>query len=179
MGKLKGKRDLKMRKKVKMPQMFSNWAEVDMGLAQIAQAQREIEKIEHEMQEEVERAKKEAAKRAEKHESIIKDIELGLALFADENKQEFDEKKTKELNFGFMGFRKSTRLMLPKGEDKLADIILKLKAKGMSDCVIQKAEKIDKDALKAYSEEEIRAVGAWLDVSDKFWYEAKREEVKK
>lgn len=168
----------KNRKNVEIIKVYENWAEVDHALMEAAVALREIEKIEHEMETAIEKAKQMAAQKAQKHKDRLKEIEQGLVLFAEDNRNEFAEKKTKELNFGNIGYRKSTKLVLPRGKAKLEEIIAKIKERGMWDCIIEKEEKIDKDVLKSYSEEEIKAVGAWLDVQDKFWYEPKREEVK-
>lgn len=168
----------KNRKNVEIIKVYENWEEVDHALMEAAVALREIEKIEHEMETAIEKAKQMAAQKAQKHKDRLKEIEQGLVLFAEDNRNEFAEKKTKELNFGNIGYRKSTKLVLPRGKAKLEEIIAKIKERGMWDCIVEREEKIDKDVLKSYGEEEIKAVGAWLDVQDKFWYEPKREEVK-
>ena len=81
--------------------------------------------------------------------------------------------KSKEMTFGQVGFRMSTRVILPK---KVERVIAKLKKLGMGDCIITK-ETVDKDILKTYAETTILEVGGTLKKTDAFWYETKQEKV--
>uniref|UniRef100_UPI003D08A498 host-nuclease inhibitor Gam family protein n=1 Tax=Caloranaerobacter sp. DY30410 TaxID=3238305 RepID=UPI003D08A498 len=82
--------------------------------------------------------------------------------------------KTKVLNFGRTGFRKSTKIVLRKVEN----VIKNLKALNMLDCIKVK-ESVNKEVLKKYSDEEIARVGAIKKVEDVFWYEVDREQLQK
>ena len=92
---------------------------------------------------------------------------------------DMDGKKTKTLNFGAVGFRKSTKIKLPKAPTKLAEIIQLLRSKGMDDCVKTPAPSVDKDALRKYPTQDIVAVGASIEVDDVFWYEPDREKLER
>lgn len=167
-----------MRKKLQMPKAIESWEQLDSVLETIGAKTRSLEKIEHTMQERIDKAKTDAAMAAQPLKDEVKELEAALMIFLEDRKNEFETKKTRELNFGSVGYRKSTKVVLPRGESKMQELINKLKALGMQDCIVAKQEKVDKEALKAYSEEDIKEAGAWLDVQDKPWYEVKREEVK-
>lgn len=156
---------------------YKNWEEADEGLRVIGEAQREIEKINHAMQEKIDNAKEEAAAAAAPYQTVIKESEQRLKKFAEGATDDMDGKKSRELNYGFLGFRKSTKLTLPRGARLVAEIIAKLRKRGMTDCIITPPEKINKDALKKYPANDVIEVGAGLDVQDTFWYETKRDVV--
>jgi phage host-nuclease inhibitor protein Gam len=99
-------------------------------------------------------------------------MELQLKEFTLLNKADLSG-KTKELAFGRLGFRMSTRLVLPKVAD---GVIAQLKKMGMADCVSVK-EQVNKEILKTYEEKTILAVGASLEKKDTFWYETKQEQI--
>ena len=73
--------------------------------------------------------------------------------------------------FGTVGFRQSTKLLLPSDT---AEVILKLRVNGMADCINVK-ETINKDTVKSYPEEEILKIGGYLQRSDSFWYETDKD----
>ena len=77
-----------------------------------------------------------------------------------------------------MGFRRSTRITLPGAKEKLAAIVARLRAKGMTDCIVQPDPKVDKDALKKYGAEQVAEVGATLIVEDVFGYDVNVERLK-
>ena len=77
---------------------------------------------------------------------------------------------------GEVGFRLSTSVSLPKAKEKLADIIRRLKARQMMDCIITE-EKVSKEALKKYGEDTVTAVGAIWKQKDEFGYEVNLEKL--
>ena len=99
-------------------------------------------------------------------------MELQLKEFTVLNKADL-KGKTKEMPFGRVGFRLSTKLVLPK---VVETVINSLKKYGMADCVVVK-ETVNKEILKTYDEATILAVGASLKKEDTFWYETKQEKI--
>ncbi|WP_069997838.1 host-nuclease inhibitor Gam family protein [Cellulosilyticum sp. I15G10I2] len=154
---------------------LKTWEEVDAALKQIGEWQRSITKVEGKMNEQIDKAKAKAEEEAKPFKDQIKAYEVQVKEFVESNRDDLGNKKTKELNFGKAGFRKSTKISLPKAAAKLTEIIKKLKSLGMTDCIVQPPEKIDKDALKKYPANEIIKVGAGLKVEDVFWYETNEE----
>lgn len=165
--------------RVRMPEVcdLKSWEDVDLCLAEIGEKQRQIENIEAKMQEQIDAAKLAADDAAAPHRQRITHLATQIKLYADDHAGDMGGKKTKILTFGQVGYRRSTKITLPKAAAKVAEIIKSLKAKGMTDCVIAPPEKIDKDMLKKYPVNEITAVGAGLKVDDVFWYEPDREKL--
>lgn len=164
------------RKKVSMPKPFDSWEEADEALREIGERQRAIEAAEHRMQESIDAAKERAGEETQADRLRIAELEQRLNAFADSRMEEFGKAKSRELTFGFIGYRKSTKLTLPRG-GKLEELMRRLRERKMSDCIINPAPKIDKEALKKYPPAEILEVGAGLEITDNFWYECKREEL--
>lgn len=165
------------RKRVDAPVGLDNWEAADDALREIGSAQRAIEAAEHRMQETIDAAKERAASESAPYRERIAELEGRLNVFAEMHRDDMGAKKSRDMNYGMLGFRKSTKVVLPRGAAKVAEIIRKLREKGMGDCIVKPAEKIDKDALKKYPPNDIVAVGAGLDVQDTFWYEVDREKL--
>ena len=156
---------------------LKNWEDVDMNLKEIGEYLLQIEQIEADMNQKISDLKLEAELQAKPLKDSIKVLERQIKDFAEVSREDLGNKKTKFVNFGKLGFRKSTKIKLPRAANKVIEVIKRLKNYGMTDCVIQPPEKIDKDALKKYPEADILKVGATLDVEDVFWYEVDREKL--
>jgi phage host-nuclease inhibitor protein Gam len=148
------------------------WDDVNLNMKEIGECQMEIERIEADMNAKISDIKLEAEMEAKPHKERIKKLEIQIKEFVEMNKSELDG-KSKVLNFGKTGFRKSTKIVT-RG---VAKIIKNLKAFGMNDCIKIK-ESINKEVLKKYSDEEIAKVGATKKVQDVFWYEVDKEKLK-
>lgn len=157
------------RKRVTEPQLRS-WEEVDGCLKVMADAENEISKIEAEMNRQIAEIKKEAEENAKEHKALIKQNESKIKEYTGAHKEEL-KGKSKILTFGTVGFRLSTKLLLPSS---IAEVILKLRERGMLDCINVK-ESVDKDAIKKYGEADILAVGGYLQKTDTFWYETDKD----
>lgn len=152
---------------------LKNWEDVNEALRLIAEAQNEIAMVEAGMNVQIDTIKLTYEEKIQEYKKQIKQQELLIKEFTTDKKDQLDG-KTKDLTFGRVGFRKSTKLQLPKALEK---VIATLRKKGMEDCISVK-ETANKDILKQYPEEEILAVGGSLKVEDAFWYETKQAELK-
>lgn len=157
--------------------ILKNWDDVDMNMKEIGEYQLKLENIEADMNTKISDIKLAAAMAAKPLEDRIKVLEGQIKDFADASREEFAKQKTKFVNFGKLGFRKSTKIKLPRAANKLAEVIQRLKGYEMTDCIITPPEKVDKDALKKYPEPDILKVGAGMEVEDTFWYEVDREKL--
>lgn len=144
------------RKRMEDPSLKS-WDEVNAALKLIRDNEIELELIEADMGKKI---------------ADIKKLELQVKEFVTLNKAEL-KGKSREMDFGKVGFRMSTKLMLPKQVEK---VIKTLKKYGMGDCITVK-ESVNKDILKTYDEKTILSVGGTLKKEDTFWYETNREEL--
>lgn len=164
------------RKRIKNQPAFKNWSEVDVALREIAEKEIQIEEIEGDMNKQINGIKISAGLEAKPLQDRIDKLGKDIKEFVTEHKDELDG-KTKALNFGSTGFRLSTSVIIPRGKEKLGEIIKSLKIRRMSDC-INVVETVNKEVLKKYGEDEVIKVGARLKKEDIFWYETAREKLK-
>ena len=165
------------RKKLNMITLHS-WQECDEALRTIGEHQRDIAALESVINEQIANAKTIAADRAAPLKAQVAELELALRDYAQTHRDDMDGRKSKLLTFGSVGFRRSTRITLPSAKEKLAAIVARLRAKGMTDCITQPDPKVDKDALKKYGAEQVAEVGATLIVEDVFGYDVNVERLK-
>lgn len=164
------------RKRIVNQPVIKNWEGVNEALKEIAEREILIEDIEGEMNKQINGIKKSSELEAKPHQDRIDKLGKDIKEFVTEHRDEIDG-KTKILNFGKTGFRLSTSVSVPRAKEKVAAIIKSLKIRKMTDC-INVEEKINKEVLKKYSEEEIIKVGAKLKKEDVFWYETAREKLR-
>ena len=158
------------RKRIIEAPALRSWAEVDAALREIAENQIALQDIESDMQRQIIGIKKIAEQDSKPHNDRIAKLERDLKEFVEDHRDELGKAKSKSLNFGEVGFRVSTSVSLPKAKEKLADIIRKLKVRGMTDCIVVK-EDVSKEALKKYGEDTVNAVGATWKQKDAFGYD--------
>ncbi len=164
------------RKRIEDEARLETWEDVDKALEEIAICEIRISEIEGDMNIKINDIKKEHNTVAQIHKEKISENEKLIKKFVTKNKSEIDG-KTKKLNFGSTGFRKSQSVSIPRGEDKKKAIIKQLRNNDMEDC-IKVEESINKDILKKYNEDKIVKVGASLTTKDTFWYEVDLQKVK-
>jgi len=151
---------------------LSSWSDVDETLKEIGRLDLELEGMEAEYNRKITNLKEELANQAQPIQERKAFLERLVKEFAESHKDGLDGKKSRELNFGRIGFRQSTKVILRN----VKAIIAALKARGMTDCIVQK-EEVSKDTLKKYDPATIEAVGAKLKTDDVFWYEVNRDKL--
>lgn len=162
------------RQKVKNVIELNSWNEVDEALRQIGENNRDLTAIENVMNERIASAKADAEAKAKPLKEQTALLEMAIESFTRKHRNDMGKNKSKVLTFGKVSFRLSTRIKIPTAKDKVAAIISQLRARGMHDCVTIPDPKIDKEALKKHSAEEIASVGAALEVEDVFGYEVEQ-----
>ena len=168
------------RKRVIEPPSIKSWEDANEALRQIAEATIALADIEGEMNKQILGAKKAAEEQSKPFKDRVAKLERELKDFVTENRSDMGKAKSKTLTFGEVSFRLSTSISLPRAKEKLEEIIRRLKARQMTDCIVVK-EEISKDALKKYGEDAVAAVGATWKQSDVFGYElnlARLEQIK-
>ena len=168
------------RKRVIEPPSIKSWEDANEALRQIAEATIALADIEGEMNKQILGAKKAAEEQGKPFKDRVAKLERELKDFVTENRSDMGKAKSKALTFGEVSSRLSTSISLPRAKEKLEEIIRRLKARQMTDCIVVK-EEISKDALKKYGEDTVNAVGATWKQQDVFGYEldfAKLEQVK-
>jgi phage host-nuclease inhibitor protein Gam len=159
------------RKRIDAGMPLESWNGVSEALAAIGNIDRQIANQEIIMQQKIDAAKVEASVAAAPLLEEKARLETSIMLFVDTARDELGDKKSKALYFGTVGYRKSTKVILPRAKALLAEIIIRLRARGMDSCIIAKPDVVNRDELKKYDAQTVAAVGAKLEVKDTFWYE--------
>lgn len=168
------------RKRIIEAPSLKSWEDVNDALRQIAEATIALGDIQSEMQKQIVGAQKAAEQQSKPHNDRISKLEHEIKEFVTEHRDEMGKAKSKTLTFGEVGFRLSTSISLPRAKEKLAEIVRRLKARQMTDCIVVK-EEVSKDALKKYGEDTVNAVGATWKQKDVFGYDlnlARLEQIK-
>lgn len=164
------------RQKIKAGPALQSWEEADAALREIAELDRKIADIEGEMNKQIDGIKITAAREAKPHQDRKDTLAKDLKEFAAEHREDFGDKKSRRLNFGEIGFRQSTQVTLPKDKGKLAEVIQRIKARRLRDCITV-TESINKDILRSYGRDAVIAVGAGWKQTDSFWYEVAEDKL--
>ena len=114
----------------------------------------------------------EYAKTALPLQNRIKRLESDVKDYVDCHRAEMAG-KSRTLNFGTVGYRISSKLMLPTG--KVAEAIATLKAMGRKE-FIKTTESLDREALKRQPLEFLNQIGAYIRQSDEFYYDVSDEQ---
>ncbi|MGE4552908.1 MAG: host-nuclease inhibitor Gam family protein [Desulfovibrionaceae bacterium] len=156
--------------------IIGDLTQADGALAELAAFDRELSAIDQAMNQAIDAAKAEAKAKAEPLLARCKVLEAALATFGNLNKAELfgGARRSQELTFGVIGFRRSTRLK-PKGRGAWKVILERIKELGLS--AVRIKEEVDKDALAGWPDERLEAVGVVREQADEFYVELKREEV--
>lgn len=159
-----------MRKRMENP-VLKTWNEVDAALKNISECENQLAILESSMNIQVDAIKEGFQSKAAPYKEEIKKLEATIKEFVTENKGDL-KGKSRELTFGRVGFRFSTKVSVPKNVEKLIRLLRNNK---MEDCIITK-ETVNKDVLRTYDEKDIIKVGAPLKKEDTFWYETRKED---
>ena len=152
-------------------QAIESVEEADQALKEAALLEIELEKIDARYSKKIGQIKEDAAKAGEAIRDELKKIGDALSIFAQYNKVKmFDKKKSLGLNWGEIGFRKSTKI-------KTKRTTLELLKKLMGGKGIRIQEQIDKEALKEWQDERLAQVDAAKITEDNFFYEINKEQV--
>lgn len=149
---------------------LESWTDVDACLKAIGEVDRELGLLEAAQQEQIDAIKAATKTAAEPLQNKKAGLELAIQQYAEANRAEFIKAKTRELTFGTVGFRLSTRVVIKNTGNTLQA----LKDFGLTACIRIK-EECDKEAMKNLPLEQLHAVGAALKQEDAFGYEIKRE----
>ncbi|MBF0438740.1 MAG: host-nuclease inhibitor Gam family protein [Magnetococcales bacterium] len=143
-------------------------------LGEIAQLKRNIETIEADMNDSIDRIKRSAEAFAAPRHARLNALANGLLAFAEFNKEAlFVKRRGIELSFGELGFRRSSELK-PKARGTWAQVLDTLKGVGAGEA-IRVREDVNREVLRLWSDERLQLVGVQRVEKDIFWYEVKTE----
>lgn len=166
------------RKKPAPAVLFKNLEEVDTTLAEIADIERSLGRVEHQMNKHIDRVKADAEKIADPLRRRLATLENALTVYGETRKPElFGKRRSIELAFGTIGFRQSSELK-PLSKLTWTDVLFRLQNKGTLGYIRIKKE-VNKEALDEIKDGTVLAdYGVRRVEKDTFWYETKKEEVK-
>lgn len=150
---------------------ITSLSEADGLLKRISDINANLRKIEADADIRVNEIKEEMKAQAEELIEEKERLEKSIGIYSEYNKSElFSDKKTIELTFGLFGYRQSTSISVKQTTLEM------LKKHGLEEAIITK-ESPNKDVMRDWSEEKLKLVDAKRVVEDKFWVEAKQNEV--
>ncbi len=160
------------------PLIIGTLAQADEALRQLAEIAREQAAIESGLNEQVDQLKAAAKLQQEPLTAARKRLEDALGVFGIQQKDELfpDRKRSQELNFGVIGFRKATSLRL-LAKHTWAMVLGRLQSLNLTEGIRTKLE-VDKDELRTWPEARLETVGVKRETVDEFYIELKQEELR-
>ena len=160
------------RRKVTAAPVLTDWAAVDSALRDIRECQHALTELGVDRDRRIDAVKDEYSKMALPLQNRIKKLEGDVKDYADAHRAEMTG-KSRTLNFGTVGYRISSKLVLPAA--KAAEAIAALKALGRKEFV-KTTETLDRAALSRQPAEFLEPIGAYIRQSDEFYYDVSGEE---
>lgn len=160
------------RRKVTAAPVLPDWAAVDGALRDIRECEHALTELGVDRDRRIDSVKEEYSKMALPLQNRIKKLEGDVKAYADAHREELTG-KSRKLNFGTVGYRISSRLILPAS--KAAEAIATLKALGRKE-FIKTTETLDRAALLRQPVELLNQIGAYIQQRDEFYYDVSGEE---
>ena len=151
-------------------------AAANEALARIADLKRRLAKLDSDLNADIDRLKADAEAKAAPLQTLMASIEGGLLAFAEFNKDTlFEKKRSKELDFGVLGYRRSKELK-PQPKITWKMVLGKLKDLGLA-AGIRIREDVNKDELRQWPDERLALVGVRRVDKDSFYYEIDEQKI--
>ena len=154
---------------------LQSWEEVDRCLREIGECEIAVSTIQADMNIAINDVKERAVNLSDPLNDKIKRLTALVKEYAEHTKADMNG-KSKLLNFGKVGFRQSSSVIVTP---KMVDLVINnLKQFGMQDCISTK-ETINKEILEKYSDTDIAKVGASRKIKDNFFLETDKEKIRR
>lgn len=154
-----------------------SWEALDQGLRRLGELEVTRQRINGDLTVKIQALKDEAAKEMTPIDTETAHIEALITHWCEGNKHEFADKRSRQFNFGEVGYRLVKSVALPRVKEKVAALIKAMKAYGLGD-MIATEEKPDKDALAELEDGTLAKLGLKRTVKDSFRIVPKLEAVK-
>lgn len=153
------------RKKVISAPALADWGAVDNALRDIRECQHTLAEMAVQRDRQIDSIKADYAQGALPLQNRVK-------AYVDLHRAELDG-KSRALNFGTVGYRVSSKLML--ASSRVAEAIATLKVLGHTE-LIKTTETLDREALKRQPGDILQQVGAYIRTVDEFYYDVSSKE---
>ena len=158
------------------PLIIGDLPQADEALRKLAEITREQALIEQGLNAQIDQLKAAAKLQLEPLTASRKRLEDALAVFGTLKKDElFGVKRSLDLTFGVIGFRKATSLRL-LSKHTWAMVLKRLQDLGLAEGIRTKLE-VDKDELRGWPDTRLETVGVRRESTDEFFIEPKQEEI--
>ncbi len=151
---------------------FLSWKEVDEALGRIRENTITIRRAESAMNNQITMVKGAFSEKVEPLQAENAELEKEIEAYTKAHISEFTDRKTKEMTYGKVGFRKVSEIVTRN----VKAIMEACKQHDMFDC-IKVSEKLDKEALEKYSDKALETVGAHRKEAEKYFYDIDLEEL--
>ena len=154
---------------------LKSWAEVDSTLKSIAVIKSKVMQQEGELNDELLKAQQKHQPHIDKLNAELIGLERDVQLYCNENKEEFITQRSRELNYGVVGYRLgSGALKTLKGITWEAAKSLVKQSKKFREKFLRVKEELDKNAIlsSGMKKEELAKIGVYVHQEDAFYYEA-------
>jgi len=146
---------------------IKNWVHADETIRAISVHQALIRKLEDTAKCRIDKVKADIAAKIKPSQDVIKIHQRSLEAFATSRQADFGKDRSKKLNFGTLGWRKSTAINITKKTLELLKQVFGSKAKAF----IRTKEEPDKEAMARLTDEDLVRVGARRKSKDVFFVE--------
>lgn len=164
-----------MTKRIKLEgPTLKDWDEVDQRLQEQGLIDLQLQEIEGEMNLAIAAAKEIAKEKSRLLDERSKVIAREVKEYTDHHRDEIKGKE-KVLIFGKVGYRKSTKINVPR--KNIGSIIKALLTRGLESCV-RITQEVNKDAIRALPDDVIAEIGCTKKVEDVFFLEADHEKIR-
>ena len=158
------------------PLVIGSRDRAESAMMELASLERDLRRVDDDMNDAIDRRKAEAKAESAPLEARKKILMDALGVFAKLNRETlFPDKKSLELAFGLMGFRKSAVIKQMNGVS--VEMTLERLRSGGFDQGIRIKESLDKEALRGWPKERLEGVGLVRRYKDEFFVELKEETV--
>lgn len=154
-----------------------NFSDVDSALKRLCELEVAMSEINGEVTLKCNEIKDARKNEIEKLDSEKKYIEQQITIFCEENKGEFAEKRSKEFNFGKIGYKVSKSISgIPRIKEKLEKFINTLKSFKLDNC-IKYEETVNKDELVELDDATLVKLGLKRAIKDNFYIKTEIEKL--
>ena len=144
----------------------------DNALRDIRECQHTLAEMAVQRDRQIDSIKADYAQGALPLQNRVKALESEVKAYVDLHRAELDG-KSRALNFGTVGYRVSSKLML--ASSRVAEAIATLKVLGHTE-LIKTTETLDREALKRQPGDILQQVGAYIRTVDEFYYDVSSKE---
>lgn len=147
---------------------IANWNEADNFVREVGDLQLKINQAEATTKDKIDEIKAELVEEVKPHQEAIKLHVQSLEAFAVTHRAHFKKQRSLKLNFGKLGWRKSTSISIKKNT---LELIKQVFSKAKAAACIHVKESADKEALIKLTDEQLASVGARRKEKDVFFVE--------